>query len=130
MGIRSISSAELKAFEDHFDFHIMPAFRVWLLEHNAGIPKNTELATAKKNRHISYIMDFSRNAGASGAWKSTERCRKEIGNTRIIVGIDNLGNFICLSRHYRHQQIELWNHITGEFEPCLLDISAFIRLIG
>lgn len=130
LGVRPISSAELTAFEDHFDFRITPVFRTWLLEHNAGLCKSTELPTANKVYHFIRMLDFSKNAGVTEAWKSTERCRTDLGETRIPIGMDAVGNFVCLQRHYKHQDIVVWNHITGAFEPCLLDIPTFIRFAG
>ena len=130
LGIRPISSAELTAFEDHFDFRITPVFRTWLLEHNAGFPKNIELPTTKRMREFRRVLDFSNRTGKLEAWKCTERCRDSLGSTRIPFGFDAGGNFVCLERHYRHQQIVVWNHITDEFEPCLLDIPTFIKYMG
>ena len=129
-GIIPLSNASLKEFENTFHFNIDTSLREYLLEHNGGIPTFGTFPTAGKERKIARILDFSDRDLADGAWAVNRRLRNRIGEKRIIIGTDSLGNFVCLERDYRRQYIVLWNHLTDGFEESLWDIPAFLRGIG
>ena len=120
----------LKDFETTFQFNITPMFREFLLEHNGGAPASGVFPTAVKERKLARMMDFSDRYSVRGAWAINRRLRGQIGEKRIIIGIDSLDNFICLERHYRHQTVVVWNHLTGEFEESRLDLPALLRCLG
>lgn len=130
MGIRPLSKQQLTDFEKKFNFNVTPVFRTFLLEHNAGIPNSAIFPTTVKERRLVRLLDFADRQAPTGAWAINQRLRNEIGEKRIIIGMDSLDNFVCLERYYRRQSIVLWNHLTGGFEESLLDISAFLRVIG
>lgn len=128
-GIKPLSNQLLKDFESAFDFNIHPVFRQYILDHNSGAPTPGIFPTIKKERKVAKFLDFADRYSAAGAWATNRRLRDQIGDKRIIIGKDSLGNFLCLERHYRKQYIVLWNHLTGEFEESLLDIPAFVRCV-
>ena len=127
--IRPLHKLLLRDFETAFQFNITPVFREFLLEHNAGVPTSGIFPTTVKERKIAKLLDFSDRYSVKGAWAINKRLREQIGEKRIIIGKDSLGNFICLERHYKHQTVVVWNHLTGEFEESLLDIAALLRCI-
>lgn len=129
-GIKPLPKLLLKDFETTFQFNITPVFQEFLLEHNGGIPTSGIFPTVVKERKIAKLLDFSDRYSANGAWAINRRLRTQIGEKRIIIGIDSLGNFLCLERHYKKQFVVVWNHLTGEFEESLLDIPALLRCIG
>lgn len=128
-GIRPLSNLLLRDFEKTFNFNISPVFRQYLLDHNGGTPTPGIFPTIVKERKVAKVLDFSDRYSANGAWSINRRLRDQIGEKRIIIGKDSLGNFLCLERNYRKQYIVLWNHLTGDFEESLLDIPAFVRCI-
>ena len=125
-----LTSVQLKNFETAFAFNITLVFRDFLMEHNGGVPTPGTFPTSGSNRRIQRFLNFYENISPSGAWAINRRLREKIGPKRIIFGVDSLGNFLCLERSYKRQFVVLWNHLTGEFEPCLWDIPAFLRGIG
>ena len=127
--IRPLASEQLSDFEREFDFKINPDFREFLLDHNNGAPAGVYIPTRTKKRRIHKFLDFADHSSSEGAWAVNLRLREEVGEKRIIFGVDALGNFLCLERNYRKQKVVLWNHLTDEFEPCLLEIPAFLREI-
>lgn len=128
-GIKPLHKLLLKDFETAFQFNITPVFREFLLEHNGGMPTSGIFPTVVKERKIAKLLDFSDRYSTAGAWAINRRLRSQIGDKRIIIGKDSLGNFICLERYYKRQSIVLWNHLTGEFEESAVDIPAFLRII-
>lgn len=128
--ITVIHSFVLTEFERKFNFTIHKDFRAFLLEHNGGIPSPGIFPTTVRERKIARLLDFSDKFSSNGAWEINKRLREQIGPKRIVVGIDSTGNFICLERYYKRQQIVVWSHISGDFEECLLDIPAFLRTIS
>lgn len=130
MGIKPLSRQSLTDFEKTFKFNINPVFREYLLDHNGGIPTPGTFVTAVKERKIDRLLDFSDRYSPAGAWAVNHRLRDEIGEKRIIIGTDSMGNFICLERDYKKQRFVLWNHLTGNYEENIMDISAVLRVIG
>lgn len=128
-GIRPLSNQLLRDFESTFHFNINPVFRQYILDHNGGVPVPGIFPTVRKERKMARLLDFSDRSSATGAWAINQRLRDQIGDKRIVIGTDELGNFLCLERHYRSQRIVLWNHLTEEFEECLLEIPSFVRCV-
>ncbi len=130
-GIKPISTVELREFENAFRFRITPVFREYLLEHNGGIPTPGIFPTeANRNRKMQRLLDFTDRYTVQEAWSVNTRLQEAIGEKRIVIGTDTVGNFICLEREYKRQYIVLWNHLTDQFERSLLDIPAFLDTIG
>ena len=124
------TSADLTAFEKKFKFTIQDPFRIYLLEHNSGIPSPGTIPTASRERRIAQLLDFRNSSNPKGAWETNLRLRDQIGSKRIVVGLDSSGNFICLERDYQEQYLVVWSHISGNFERSLLDIPALLRTWG
>lgn len=128
--ITELQEDMLQEFEKHFSFLLHGTLHAFLLTHNYGCPSPGRFPTDIKDRKISSLLDFSSKTGDRSAWAVNERLRKQIGPQRIIIGIDSLGNYICVERKYQEQRIVLWNHITNCFEPCQWEISEFLRNVG
>lgn len=128
--ITPINPATLAAFEKRFNFRIAEPFKSFLIEHNAGIPSNGTFPTVYRERQLVQFLDFADQKTRNGAWATNTRLRDQIGDQRIIVGLDVKGNYVCLERHWKNQKIVVWSHVTGQFEPSLLDIPAFLRAIN
>lgn len=126
----TLEEKNLTEFEKKFQFRMNPEFREFLLTHNAGYPLPGTFTTTKKVRKMKQFLDFNDVESDEGAFEVNLRLRNKIGPKRIIVGIDQTGNFICLERNYARQYIVVWSHITGAFERCILDLPMFMRQIG
>lgn len=126
-GLKPASEQDMREFESAFQFRFAEPLRGFLLEHNAGIPLRGEFPVISKQRKLSYLLDITDKRTNLGAWTVNNRVRKKIGPKTIVIGVDTLGNFVCVQRHYRQQSISLWNHLTGEFEESLWDIQTFLR---
>lgn len=124
-----IKSQTLSDFENHFDFRFNETLRGFILDHNGGSPEAGVFHTTVRVRRIGRLLDFSDKSTPDGAWSFNERLRDKLTDKRIIIGIDAKNNFVCVERHYKHQKIVVWSHVSGEFEDCLLDIPAFLRAI-
>ncbi len=127
---KPISPPEIKEFEQEFHFRLHTDFFNFLQDHNAGTPLDGSFPTTAKERKLKRLLDFQNRTSFDEAWMVNERLRKQIGEKRIIIGTDAIGNFVCLERNHRAQAIVVWNHLTGDFERCLLDIPGFLRAIS
>lgn len=129
--IKPVEEKELHNFEDAFCFRISEPMRGYLLRHNGGRPVSGTFPTTERARKLEQFLNFSKEGDPRfDAWAVNKRLRSELGGTRIAIGIDTLGNFVCIERHYRHQKVVVWNHLTGKFEPSLLDIPVLLRALG
>lgn len=126
-GLKPVSEQDMRDFESAFQFHFAVPLRGFLLEHNAGIPLHGDFPVKSKQRRISYLLDIADRNTNLGAWAVNNRVGKKTGPKTIVIGVDTLGNFVCVQRHYRQQSIVLWNHLTGEFEESLWDMQTFLR---
>lgn len=127
--ITPITDAQMSAFEKNFDFRIAQPLREFLIDHNGGAPTPGTFPTTVRERKLEYFLDFS-DLSYKGAWGINQRVRKHIGPKMLVIGIDFLGNYVCIQREYKQQEIVLWNHVTNNYEKCLHSIPAFIRTIG
>lgn len=125
-----LTEQELHSFENAFKFKFTEDLRGFLLLHNAGIPSPGLFPTLNRERKLAQLLDLRKGTGKQDAWSVNERLRDLIGPKRIIIGQDSQNNFVCVERNQRQQKIVLWNHITDQFEECLLDIPVFLRQIG
>lgn len=128
--IKPLTSLQLRQFETTFQFNIQQDMREFLLTHNAGIPSSAIFPTKSKEWNMVRLLDFSDSHSTKGAWAINKRLKDKVGDKRIIIGIDRIGNYICLERHYRHQDVVVWVHHTEQFEPSLLDIPTLLRCIS
>lgn len=118
-----IDSDALKLFEDHFDFHIAPPLRDFLLNHNGGKTRHCSLPTHVRERRIESLLDFSKE---ESAWAINRRMRRLLGEKFIVIGTDRTGNLLCVRRNMRKQEFVVWNHITNNLEDCVLDIPIVL----
>lgn len=125
-----MESGELTEFENHFRFRIHPALREYLLQVNGGYPSPGTFRTEVRERRLIRLLDFRDKTSKDGAFAINNRLRSQIGSHRIVIGEEATGNFVCLERDGTKQYIVVWSHITGAFERSLLDIPAFLRIIG
>lgn len=124
-----IEDRTLSQFEKHFHFRIQEDLRGFILDHNGGFTTPCVFPTNVKSRKFIQMLDFS-PSNPDGAWAVNERVRERIGEKRIVIGLDQKKNFVCVERNYKQQQIVVWSHVSGDFEPCLLDIPAFLRALN
>lgn len=113
----------LKLFEDHFDFHINPPLRDFLLTYNGGKTRQCSLPTHVRERRIESLLDFSKE---ESAWATNRRMRRMLGEKVIVIGTDRSGNFLCVRRDLRKQTLAIWNHITNTLEESALDIPIVL----
>ena len=125
-----LDNLTLSEFERTFSFRIEPVFRSFLLEHNCGCVTPGVFSTVKCERKLWQLLNFADRTGTDGAWAINKRLQEQLGPMRIVVGLDIKGNFVCLEREHKRQKIVVWSHLSGEFEESILDIPAFLRVIG
>ena len=128
--ISPITNTQMNLFESHFSFRIDPPLRDFLLEHNGGSPTSCIFPTNIRNREIAYLLDIRESRSDKSAWTVNQRVRRLIGPKRLVIGVDSLGNFICVEREYKQQEIVLWNHVTNAFEKCQWSIPILLQSIG
>lgn len=118
-----IESAILEEFETHFDFHITPPLRDFILTHNGGKTHCCVLQTSVRERRIESILDFSNK---EATWGANKRMRHLLGNRIIVIGMDKSGNFLCVRRTLRNQEFVIWNHVTNSLEECTMEIPLIL----
>lgn len=118
-----IDSDALKAFEDHFDFHINQPLRDFLLTHNGGKTRHCSIPTYVRERRLEALLDLS---DTETAWGTNRRMRRLLGEKIIVIGTDRSGNLLCVRRDMRKQDFVVWNHITNTLEECALDMSILL----
>lgn len=125
-----ISSAQMRSFEQFFSFRINEPLREFLLTHNAGSPIPGEFNTNIRSRRLERLLDISDETSPIGAWAINRRLRKLIGPKRVILGIDDKGNYLCVSRERKQQHFEIWNHVSDQFEESAWEIPQFLSYVG
>ena len=125
-----LTCSQLSSFEKAFRFTFHHDLQAFLKAHNAGSTTSGIFPTAVRERELVQLFDFSDQQDKKGAWGINKAHRKALTEKRIIIGTDNLGNYVCVEREHKQQKIVVWNHVTDQFEPCLWDISMFSRYIG
>lgn len=120
----------LRSFERAFHFPIDRDLRAFLALHNGGSPCPGTFPTTHRERKLFRLLDFQDRKSEHSAWIVNKRLQAALGEPYIGIGIDNTGNFLCLTGKQNKQRIVLWLHTTNEFADCLWDIPAFMRYIG
>lgn len=128
--VSEISNTQMNLFESQFSFRINPPLRDFLLCHNGGSPSPGIFPTTVRNREIAYLLDIADAKSEKGAWAVNRHVRRLITPKRLVIGVDTLGNYVCIEREHKQQQIVLWNHVTNAFEACLWDIPLFLQSLG
>lgn len=126
--IHLLTDLEMRHFEEHFAFTVTPPLRQFLIDHNGGYPSSGSFPTVVRERKLEYLLNFA-DPSSRGAMEINRRLRKHLGPKMIVIGCDDLGNYVCVQRDYKQQNIVLWNHVTNMYEPCLWDIPTFLRNI-
>jgi hypothetical protein len=127
-GVKPLNESILQAFEEKFDFHFTTKMRQFLLLNNGGVSSGA-FYTVAMQRTFSSLLDFEDKTSPSGAWAINRRLRKQIGEKRIIIGMDSQKNYICVERNRREQKIVVWSHVTNMFDSCLHDIPSFLSFL-
>lgn len=130
MNENPIAFTQLNQFEKRFRFTFHPALQKFIQAHNGGNVTPGTFPTNVRERKLLRLLDFSDPESRKGAWQINAKHRSLIGPQRIIIGIDSLGNYVCVQREYKHQTIVVWNHVTDSFEDCLWELPAFIQYVG
>lgn len=125
-----ITNTQMNLFESHFSFRINPPLRDFLLDHNGGTPTPGIFPTNIRNREIAYLLDFRESRSDKSAWTVNQRVRRLIGPKRLVIGVDSLGNFICIEREHKQQEIVVWNHVTNKFEKAQWNIPVLLQSLG